>query len=214
MKKIIILATFLILLSTNGIGLTLAANNEKPTPKGLGISPLIQNEKEPSHFNYNLKPGQTIVDYMVISNFYDQDISVSLDATEKRVNQKGESFFTASNDQQNDIANWVTFPEKEVFIGKNQSKTVKFIIKIPIDAEEKDYVGGLSITQKNVRKISSGVMTNIRIVNSAYINISKNPTPIAKLIPSKPSPIYSYFLISAFITLPALSWLKSSKKLS
>jgi uncharacterized membrane protein len=168
------------------------------------LEPTYPDEVGSNSFHVELKPNESTDEYLTIINQSNtQTNTIQLNAVDSDKNSKGEVFFHESNDKNNVLSHWVNFENSEVKLMPGESKTIKFKISAPSDAQEKDYLVGISGTLRTSSTNNSFVKTNYRIIVKALIKITNNPQKTVK-VPTASNWKLNYFYFSAGTALIAI----------
>jgi len=155
-----------------------------PVNAQLGLEPFGINKSDPKEtgwFKYVVNPGDTIEDFVVISNVGTDDTNVDLRSNDALTTEDG-AFTIVSNELPNkEVGKWVQLKENIISLPAQKAIKVPFKINIPSDAKPGEYAGGLSITE--VDKSTDGsapVSVKTRVGNRIYLivkgdlNVSSN----------------------------------------
>jgi len=164
------------------------------------IGPTFQDKVEPAYLHYQLKPGESVEDYLTVKNrSATNEITIYLDGVDSERNEKNELAFKTSNKERTEFGAWVKLDAIEVALKPGESKNIKFTIKVPENAEKKDYVGGLSGLMNSKTEETGMIKSNFRVVVRTFIKVTDNPQEIEKMPLPGPSINQIYFYVSTGI---------------
>jgi len=170
------IAVVIFLAGTAFVSVTLNTNAQSISLEPVSID--RSNPDERGWFLYNVQPGQTVEDTVVVRNATTFDTRVQLNANDATVTTDG-TFSLKSNEQENtSLGSWITLSQTELSIGGNESIGVPFTITVPSDAQSGEYAGGLSAIIINEEE-NDGIGARLRLGVRMYLtvdgNLSLNP---------------------------------------
>lgn len=116
---------------------------------GIGILPANPDPTQlltKSWFIYEVDPGATIEDAVILRNKKDTAVKVKLEAVDATIASDGTfGLLDVTSSSQYDIASWTKLEATELTLKPLTDTTVPFTITIPKDAEVGDHIGGLVI---------------------------------------------------------------------
>ena len=145
------LVLLLFLVSTASV-LLLVSDNKLSKTEGLKILPSNPSAENPYYFIYDLKPGEELKDLVTIINDTDSKEHISLYALDQHEESTKDNFSLKTfspNNPQEEIGKWISFDGNqsiEFDIEANSEEEVVFDIKIPNDADYKEYAGGIAFS--------------------------------------------------------------------
>lgn len=205
MKKIYILSLSILLL----IPLVAFAQNPNEPLDRFGIGPVYDNDRFPGWLIYELKPGESFEDKVFVQNRSFKKITLRIYAQDAANNSKDKNFQIYNENQtptdKQFLNNWITLEKNEIVLAPGEGKEIKFIIKIPPDAQKKEYAGvifahldpgGKSNEEADISKNQSvtTVSTGIRIGERIYLTVTDNPD-----MPKRYKPIPSGSVITQYM---------------
>lgn len=127
--------------------------------KGLTVSPL--------RTELDISPGTSLDKSLIVTNSTDKPMTVNVSAEEFNVtNQQYDYAFTAESD----VTKWVTFSSPEVDLAVGESKTISFMVGVPLTAEPGGrYISLFASTDSETH--SGGVSSRQRIASLLYITV-------------------------------------------
>jgi len=137
-------------------------------------------------FRYNLAPGRTIDDMIVLTNLGKTEQNLSIYPADATTNESGSFVLKHENDIQKDIGNWVQLAEKKVILQPGERKEIPFKLNIPTSATPGSYAGGIVMEeytgtndQKNcaTQENCNAIKVKTRIGNRLYLTIDGATNP-------------------------------------
>ena len=134
-------------------------------------------------FIYNLNPGETASDYVVISNDSDNEQHVTIHAYDSEPSNIGGFALSGPNSDQKGIGIWLIPEETEATLAPGEVKKVKFTISIPKDADVGEHSGAITVqTAPKELKGSSGISIGTRVGARVYETVPGKIIKKAKLV--------------------------------
>lgn len=171
-RSLIILCALLIVTS---VPLSLAISDGD-----LGIGVVYQNDVHPENLVYELKPGDTFKDEIIVSHTGTQVAHVNLYAEDK---PEGDG---KTPNKKTFLPQWVKVETPSFDVPPGTTQTHKFTVTVPPDAEKKEYKGSIFVHEppgENDAPIQvsdgkgSAVITRVgrRIGVGMYLTVTDNP---------------------------------------
>lgn len=145
----ILLVVFGILLSTIFAALPMSSRPVLAETDGsarFGLRPVNYDPARPetkSYFIYDVAPGQTFEDSVLVSNSGSEEGTARLYPVDAVTGQTGGVIFPLRNVERDDVGGWITIHTREVTLAPNESREVNFTVSVPDDARPGQHVGGL-----------------------------------------------------------------------
>ncbi|WP_168801413.1 WxL protein peptidoglycan domain-containing protein [Glycomyces buryatensis] len=109
-----------------------------------GVTPSSQDGPDGrAAFDYELDPGETLIDFVGISNFAAEPLTVTVYASDAYTTAAGTFDLLPSDQAPEDVGTWVGFNETELTIEPETRVDVPFAILVPPNATPGDHVGGI-----------------------------------------------------------------------
>jgi hypothetical protein len=143
--------------------------------------PALQNPENPSVFSYELRPGDSLTDTIILKNNSDGKRSITVYPADSFISSNGNiSYKTPEMNDMQDIGKWITFRQENYDFEPGETKFIDFTINIPEDAEKKEYTGGITYTQAFMAEEGGSVNTTLRKVEIVKLKVTDNPENIEK----------------------------------
>jgi uncharacterized membrane protein len=157
---------------------------QQPTAKPAGTItayPTYPNAIEPYKLLFEIKPGQTVEDFVTLKNLTaDTTYKVATYAVDSTKTVQGDLAYKLSSDKQENAGLWIQMEQPFVMLQPGEEKKLKVSIAIPENAKEGDYIGGLAFETSSQGNIS-GITIAMRLMVAAKIKVTNNPQHIAKI---------------------------------
>ena len=170
---------------------------------GLDISPTYPNEKAPNNFVFELKPGDTAEEFATITNQTNDPLEVFVYPVDTKINNQKDTVLEDRGESRDLVGKWITMPEGEEYsLNPRESKTIKFVITAPQDAEKKDYIGGVALERKTAngsKEVAPGasIKTNTRVGIRTFVKVTDTPQPVIKMKITPTNDWAKYYLYSS-----------------
>jgi len=131
---------------------------------GLGIRPAnpdLQNPLSSAWFIYQLLPGESRDDAVLISNTSTQVLQAKLYTVDATVTD-GAFVLAEEKEGQKRLGSWVKLALDRVSLEPGEEKEVPFVITIPFETEASEYLGGIVLESLDPSK-SNGVSLVTRV---------------------------------------------------
>jgi hypothetical protein len=139
------IAAFLAAILAGGL-VAVPAHAADPDPQPLTWSVQPSTAKgldERPNLSYTLAPGTTEVDYVAVSNFSEQPLTLDLYATDADTTPEGDFGLLPAAEEPTDAGSWITLKKDRVRVPARSRTTVPFSMTVPDDATPGDHVGGV-----------------------------------------------------------------------
>ncbi len=123
---------------------------------GLGIFPATYDPDVPhsdAWFIYNLVPGETKHDAVLVVNTSDETISAKLYPVDATTTKDGAFALRERSESTTDVGAWVGLSHSEVTVAPGEEITVPFTISIPSNAPVGDHIGGIVLEKNRPQKV-------------------------------------------------------------
>lgn len=95
-------------------------------------------------FRFEVEPGETIEDEVIVTNFSEQDVVFDLVASDGIVTEEGLFDLLPDPEDSSDAGTWIELEEDEVTIPAGDFATVPFTVTVPEDALPGDHPAGIA----------------------------------------------------------------------
>lgn len=136
---------------------------------GVGIRPSTVNGNR-DWFIYKLGPGESAEDYVDIFNNTPEEQRILLNVVDSEPSNIGAFALTGPNMEQKGIGKWVVLDEKEVVLKPEESRSVRFTITLPLDADVGEHSGAITASPTRLLKLEglTGATIGTRVGARVY----------------------------------------------
>lgn len=136
-----------------------------------------------SAFDYDLDPGESIEDYVGVSNFTDVTLELAVYANDAYNTAAGDFDLLPAAEAPVDVGAWVEFAEPTVTVPPRSRLDIPFRLTIPDNATPGDHVGGIvaSLTRLDTSPTDSRVAVDRRVGSRIYLRVSGDLAPAATI---------------------------------
>lgn len=171
-KKILIIA-----------GLVLSLANAIPSVQA-GFSMVPSNDHDRRQFNFELKPGETKQDSVVIENNNDAPLALFLYGADATHSNQGSFALVNRSAPQRTVGNWIKFEEPSVTLQAGEKKEIPFTVVMPDNVTPGNYAGGIAAETTTVQQTAgekknnagAGVVISSRLVVKLFISVPGEKT--------------------------------------
>lgn len=211
MKKIYLLLCSIFLL------IPLAAFAENPAEQfdRFGIGPVYYNDRFPGWLIYELKPGDSFEDWVFVRNRSLKKMTLRIYVQDAANTSKGKDFQLYNENQtpenQQFLNHWITLEKNKVTLMPGKGEEIKFTIKIPPDAQKKEYAGAIFAhldpgepgekTDVSKGQSLTTISTGVRIGERIYLTVVNNPNMPRRYKPFSPGGIIAQYIFFSIIVI-------------
>ena len=125
------------------------------------------------HFTYTARPGVRILDYLAVSNYSVEPVTLHLYAGDAFTNNDGGFDLTPSADKPRDLGAWATIGNPSVTLAPRTRSILPFRLEVPANASPGDHTGGIiaSLTLTNRDKKGDVVTVEHRLAERIYLRV-------------------------------------------
>jgi hypothetical protein len=152
--------------------LTKASSDPAILTFGVQASSRTTPDKRP-HFAYTAVPGGQIVDYLSVSNYSTQPLSLRLYAGDAFTNSAGGFDLTPGQAKPRDLGSWVSLGNPRVTLAPRTRSILPFRLVVPAQASPGDHTGGIiaSLTTTSRDKRGDVVTVEHRLAERIYLRV-------------------------------------------
>ncbi|MCC3763114.1 DUF916 domain-containing protein [Glycomyces sp. TRM65418] len=157
-----------------------ATTEEEPAAVTWGVNPSGQDGPDGrAAFDYALDPGATLVDFVGVSNFGTEPITVQLYASDAYTTETGAFDLLPSDEAPIDVGSWIGFNEQTLAIAPGTRLDVPFALTVPADATPGDHVGGIVAAVVEAATDASGneILVERRVGARVHLRVSGELDP-------------------------------------
>jgi len=151
---------------------------------GISIAPADENGLDNrSRFSYQIEPGQTISDYVRVSNPGSTPITVTVLAADAFNAEDGAYSLVESKVQSTDVGSWVSFTDDQarvtVELEPMEAQIIGFQLDVPADATPGDHAGGIVASASVVGE--GEIAVERRVATRMYVRVAGDLQPALTL---------------------------------
>lgn len=164
-----------------------------PAPATWGVNPSSQDGPDGrAAFDYALDPGETVIDFVGVSNFSTEPITLQLYASDAYTTETGAFDLLPSDQEPVDVGSWIGFNEQTLTIAPQTRLDVPFALTVPGDATPGDHVGGIvaAVTEEATDASGAEVLVERRVGARVHLRVSGELDP--QLSPDTEDVTYHY----------------------
>lgn len=136
-----------------------------------------------SRFEYGLKPGEEVADWVAVSNLGKKALKVSVYATDAFNAEDGGFALLPADQPPKDVGAWITLPREEYTVPVGKRVDIPFKVRIPANAEPGDHIGGLIASATESATNAEGQQVNVerRVASRVYLRVDGPVQPVAQI---------------------------------
>jgi|WetSurMetagenome_2_1015567.scaffolds.fasta_scaffold105916_2 hypothetical protein len=164
-------------------GTTFAQTSQTLGPAASSNEPFsmsIANPKDTRErqFNFEIKPGSRIEDYVIVQNLADHPLHFSLYAANPTLSNTGSPAYKTRAETSGDgPGSWIKFDQPEVDLNANQTGKIRFTVNIPPQTPLGDYRAGLAMEKSRQDINNPSITINARFIIQTNIKVTNTPGP-------------------------------------
>ncbi|MEU5153925.1 DUF916 domain-containing protein [Glycomyces sp. NPDC021274] len=166
---------------------------EEPAAVTWGVNPSSQDGPDGrAAFDYELDPGDTLIDFVGVSNFGTEPITVDLYASDAYTTETGTFDLLPSDQDPVDVGSWVGFNEPQLVIAPQTRLDVPFALTVPADATPGDHVGGIvaAVTESTTDASGNEILVERRVGARVHLRVQGDLEP--GLVPESDDEAFHY----------------------
>jgi hypothetical protein len=157
-----------------------AATDEEPAAVTWGVNPSSQDGPDGrAAFDYALDPGDTLIDFVGVSNFGTEPITVQLYASDAYTTETGAFDLLPSSEAPVDVGSWIGFNEPTLTVAPETRLDVPFALTVPADATPGDHVGGIvaAVTEETTDAGGNAIQLERRVGARVHLRVAGELDP-------------------------------------
>nr|WP_255673072.1 DUF916 domain-containing protein [Glycomyces amatae] len=170
-----------------------AQEEAEPAPATWGVNPSGQDGPDGrAAFDYALDPGATVIDFVGVSNFSTEPITLRLYASDAYTTDTGAFDLLPADQEPVDVGSWIGFNEETLTVAPQTRLDVPFALTVPADATPGDHVGGIvaAATEEGADASGAEVLVERRVGARVHLRVSGELDP--SLVPDADEAAYHY----------------------
>lgn len=159
---------------------TAAAATAPDEPAGDAVTwsvstPNNEHGSDRPNFQYELAPGATLSDGIVVTNHAARELTVGVYAADAFINDAGQLDLLPAAQPSVDLGSWVRPGADSVTMAPGESVLVPFTVTVPAGATPGDYAAG--VVTSLVSQSASGVSVDRRLGSRMYLRVTGEIVP-------------------------------------
>lgn len=153
---------------------------QENAPATWGVNPSSQDGPDGrAAFDYALDPGGTVIDFVGVSNFSTEPITLRLYASDAFTSESGAFDLLPADQEPVDVGSWIGFNESTLTIDPQTRLDVPFALHVPADATPGDHVGGIvaAVTEESTDASGNAVLVERRVGARVHLRVSGDLGP-------------------------------------
>lgn len=206
-----------------GIGLPEEITNMKS--EGFTIVPADPNSISPRKFIFEIQPGSSTHDSVLIQNLSNETATFFLYGADPTFSSQGTPAYKTRDAGGDGEGQWITFDETQTVLGPGEQKSLTFTLTIPEETALGDYRVGIAMEKTRQDINNPNVTIATRVILHSDIKVTNSPQIIPKLSGSQETPktaggntlqlYYFWISLTLFIaSFMALVWITFQEKKS
>jgi hypothetical protein len=163
------------------LGAAPAAAQEDEAAVTWGVNPSSQDGPDGrAAFDYELDPGDTLIDFVGVSNFGTEPITVDVYASDAYTTATGAFDLLPSDTDPIDVGAWIGFNERTLTIDPETRLDIPFAISVPANATPGDHVGGIvaAIAERAVDDAGNEFVVERRVGARVHLRVTGDLAPV------------------------------------
>ncbi|THV29548.1 WxL protein peptidoglycan domain-containing protein [Glycomyces paridis] len=158
-----------------------AQEDAAEAPATWGVNPSSQDGPDGrAAFDYALDPGETVIDFVGVSNFSTEPITLRLYASDAYTGESGAFDLLPSGTEPVDVGSWIGFNEQTLTVAPETRLDVPFALTVPADATPGDHVGGIvaAVTEAATDASGAEVLVERRVGARVHLRVAGELDPL------------------------------------
>lgn len=145
---------------------------------GISIAPASAHGRDArTRFSYQLQPGQTVTDHVLVSNVGSKKLTVSVFSTDAYNTEDGSFALLDTAEKAKDAGSWVRFSGQKrtkVTLAPHEARIVAFTVSVPATAAPGDHPGGIVAAATST---AGTIDVERRIADRMYVRVAGSLQP-------------------------------------
>lgn len=169
-----------VLIASLGLTGGVASGQTNETRSSWSVQPATASGADTRpNYTLTLKPGDTVTDYVSVSNLGEQPLTLAVYASDAFNTPQGGFDLLPADQAPVDVGAWVTFNTETVEVPARGSVVVPFTLTVPLNATPGDHVGGIVASRSRPAADGSGnqVLVDYRVGSRVYLRVEGTMAP-------------------------------------
>ncbi|WP_454085877.1 WxL protein peptidoglycan domain-containing protein [Georgenia sp. Marseille-Q6866] len=134
------------------------------------------NGESRPNYQYELVPGQTLDDAIVVTNYSERELTFAVYAADGFLNEAAQLDLLPAGEESEHVGRWVSVAADEVTVGAGEAVSIDFRLTVPPDATPGDYAGGI-VTSLGPSDSGEGVQVDRRLGSRVLLRVGGELRP-------------------------------------
>lgn len=148
--------------------------------EGFTITPARPNSVNPRKFIFEIRPGESKQETVVIKNLSSESGTFYLYGADPTFSAQGTPAYKTRQAGGDGEGQWITFNQPEINLTGGEEKAVQFTLAVPEDAELGDYRIGIAMEKTKKDANNPNITIATRIILHTDVKVTDNPSPVPK----------------------------------
>lgn len=113
-----------------------------------------------SSISHELDPGETVEEYLALTNLSDQEVTFQLLSSDGFFNRRGRFDTLPLGEESTDAGTWVSIDES-VVVPAGQTELIPFSLTVPFEAEPGDHAAGITASVLSIQTADDGTKMGV-----------------------------------------------------
>lgn len=156
------------------------AQIQQPTD-GFTIDVANPNTTNPRKFMFEIAPGTSMEDYVLIRNLCDEEKTFSLYGADPTLSAQGTlAYKTKTESTPESEGSWIKFETPKVTLDPEETRMVKFTVTVPKNASYGEHRAGIAMEKSNQDTQNPNITIATRVILHSEIKVTTTPDQIEK----------------------------------
>lgn len=188
---------------------------------GFTLTPAYPNTINSRKFIFEIAPGTSITDYILVRNLSDMDETYLLYGADPTVSNQGTPAYKTRQNGGDGEGSWIKFQDPQAQVSAGGIKLFKFTVSVPENTPLGDYRAGITMEKVRKDKNNSAITIATRVILHSNIKVTDDPQPIphdqeppqdTKASKATAQPYYWVFVGLFFASIAFLVWSSKEQK--
>ena len=186
---------------------------------GFTLTPAYPNTINARKFIFEIAPGTSVTDYILVRNLSDVDEAYLLYGADPTLSNQGTPAYKTRQNGGDGEGSWIKFQEPEALVNAGGIKLFKFTLNVPENTPLGDYRAGITMERVQKDKNNAAITIATRVILHSDIKVTDDPQPVphdqeppqdTKL--TAQTPYYWVFVGLFIISIGFLAWSSAEQK--
>lgn len=145
---------------------------------GFTLTPAYPNSINPRKFIFEIAPGTSLTDYILVRNLSDTAETYMLYGADPTLSNQGTPAYKTRQNGGNGEGSWITFQEPQAQVSAGGIKLFKFTVNVPENTPLGDYRAGITMEKTKKDANNAAITIATRVILHSEIKVTNDPQPI------------------------------------